>query len=132
MPPSDPPVIQQPTRSEPPGARFDGQTFEMHGVPFLFPLDRAVFHLLYDGSTAGNPDGMIQPFIYFTRLTVTDLFNSLGVKKGITEVRETGDGKWVKSQTILVGDAQAERKLEEIGWSAGRGISSKPVWLQVL
>ncbi|KAI4263980.1 MAG: hypothetical protein L6R42_000888 [Xanthoria sp. 1 TBL-2021] len=120
------------SRHEPPGARLHGQAFEVEGVRVLFPLNQAVFHIMDEKFTAGVPGAEVQPFIYFTGLTVTEFFESLGIKRGVTEWLEMGGNDSVKAQTIMVGDTRAGKKLQEVGWSAGRGVTSKPIWLQIL
>ncbi|KAL8735609.1 MAG: hypothetical protein Q9166_000778 [cf. Caloplaca sp. 2 TL-2023] len=120
------------TPPEPPGARFDGQMFEVQGVPVLFPLKKAVFHIMDSKFPLGQRDGKMRPYVYFTNVTATDLFGSLGIQTGVREWHVTGSGTFAKSQTILVNDARASKTLEDIGWCDGRGFTSKPVWLEVL
>lgn len=74
----------------------------------------------------------MQPWEFPTGLTVSDLCRALGVTGGITECHDMGNGKWMKSQTIYPLDARAGKRLEEVGWTAGRGMNSKPVWIEVV
>lgn len=60
-----------------------------------------------------------------------DFCLALGVRGGITECHEIGNGRWMKSQTIFPGDKRAGERLEDIGWCAGRGTTLKPVWIEV-
>ncbi|KAI4275534.1 MAG: hypothetical protein LQ337_003139 [Flavoplaca oasis] len=120
------------SRNEPPGARLHGQPFEIQGVRVLFPLNTAIFHIMDEKFTAGVPGAEIQPYIYFTGLSVNEFFDSLGIKRGVTEWLELGGNESVKAQTIMVGDVRTGKKLEEVGWIAGRGVTSKPIWLQIL
>ncbi|KAL8651566.1 MAG: hypothetical protein Q9226_004648 [Calogaya cf. arnoldii] len=120
-------------RNEPSGARLHGQAFEVEGVRVLFPLSQAVFHVMDEKFTAGVPGAQLQAYLYFTGLTVADFFESLGVKRGVTEWLEMGNGhEAVKAQTIMVGDTRADKKLQEVGWHAGRGVTSKPIWIEIL
>ena len=122
----------RPTAPEPPGGRFHGQPVEHEGVRFLFPLDTAIFHVMNRGYRKHESDGWMQPWEFPTRLTVVDLCQALGVRKGITECHEIGNGKWIPSQTIYPTDQRAGKKLEEVGWTADRGKTSKPVWIEIL
>ncbi|KAL8851097.1 MAG: hypothetical protein Q9221_003993 [Calogaya cf. arnoldii] len=134
-PGSAPPGSAPPSsyRNEPSGARLHGQAFEVDGVRVLFPLSQAVFHVMDEKFVARVPGAQLQAYLYFTGLTVTDFFESLGVKRGVTEWLETGNGNEpVKAQTIMVGDTRADKKLQEVGWHAGRGVTSKPIWIQIL
>lgn len=73
----------------------------------------------------------MEPWEFPTGLTVKDFCVALGIRGGIMECHDTGDGTWKKGQTFLPGDARAEKRLEEVGWVAGRGFNSKPVWVVV-
>lgn len=127
-----PPAPPSPPPKEPPGARLHGQAFEIEGVRVLFPLDHAVFHVMDEKFTGGFAGAKIQAYVYFTGLTVREFFDSLGIKRGVTEWMEMGGNESFKAQTIMVGDKRAEQKLQEVGWRSGRGVTSKPIWLQVL
>ncbi|KAL9000801.1 MAG: hypothetical protein Q9169_000555 [Polycauliona sp. 2 TL-2023] len=100
-------------RNEPAGARLFEHTLEIQGVRLLFPLNRAIFHIMDDDFTAGLPGGEVQIYMYFTGLTINEFFESLGIKRGVTEWLYLGDNQSVKAQTIMVGDERAAKKLEE-------------------
>ncbi|KAL8677508.1 MAG: hypothetical protein Q9186_006082 [Xanthomendoza sp. 1 TL-2023] len=134
-----PPQPQQPTPpafhpypSEPPGGRFYGQIVEAEHVRLLLPLERVVIHIMDHNFVKGLPHGNFQPWVFFPALTISDLFASLGIETGVREHQYTGAGTFVPSQKILVSDPRVGKKLAEIGWVPGRGINSKPVWLEIL
>ncbi|KAI4124327.1 MAG: hypothetical protein LQ338_004840, partial [Usnochroma carphineum] len=117
---------------EPPGGHFHGYSVEVQGVRALFPLRTAVFHVMNRDFMKGLPSGYMQPWEFPTGLTVRDFCVALGIRGGISECHEMGDGTWMHSQTFLPGDTRAGKTLEEVGWTPGRGIKSKPIWIEVL
>lgn len=136
IPPGNTPFhAAHPSPSSPPsrpGGQFHGHRVEHQGVRALFPLHRAVFHVMDEAFMKSPKNGYMEPWEFPTGLSVKDFCVALGIRGGITECHETGNGRWMKGQTFLPGDARAEKKMEEIGWVAGRGVTSKPIWVVVL
>ncbi|KAI4244877.1 MAG: hypothetical protein L6R40_002783 [Gallowayella cf. fulva] len=127
--------VPEPTTStppEPPGALFYGKAVEAEGVRCLFPLERVVFHIVDHNFVKGSPYGQIRVWVYFPQCTILDFFRSLGVQTGVREYQYTGSQTLIPSQQILLSDPRAGKTLSEIGWVAGRGIDSKPIWIEVL
>ena len=130
-----PPTAAQQTnasQSEPAGARYHGVMVQSQGVRLLIPRNTAVFHVMNHAFTRGLPNGNMQPWEFPTGLTVTDLFEALGVDTGVKEYQFTSHGSFVGKQRIMVGDIKAHERLDEMGWCAGRGFTTPPIWIEIL
>ncbi|KAL8927695.1 MAG: hypothetical protein Q9208_002110 [Pyrenodesmia sp. 3 TL-2023] len=132
--PPRPPAATPTNPAEPPGGRFHNQIVSHDSVRALFSLDTAVFNVV-NKAFLNNPSSKhayMYAWEFPVGLTVSDLGRALGTLGGIREVYEKGGGEWAAGQVIRPGDEKAGWKLKDVGWSKGRGVVSKPVWLLVL